>query len=185
MRSTQGVEVLFRIPENCPRNCGLPRKSQKQPVVMVDTMKEDFPDLWAVLGGDNWENRRKKKKLRYGCPHSLAYEQLMHKRRLERYNVYKKKVLELWSLQGIEFPSVGAGIMFYFPIPKRWSNKKRKEMDGGWHQQTPDLGNVVKALEDSILTQDKRIAFYSYLGKKWIDAEQGYIEIVIDKKHLE
>ena len=66
-------------------------------------------------------------------------------------------------------------------MPKRWSNKKKKAMNGAWHQQLPDLKNILTAFEDGLLKQDKGIAFYSYLGKKWINSDGGKIEIKLPR----
>lgn len=181
VRATQGAAVLFRIPEECPVNCGLPRKSQKQPKVLVETMAEEFPELWRVLGGDEWKNRKKKKELRYGCPHCLTYENLMHKRRLIRYNEYKKEVKRLADEAGFTLPIAGFALYFYFPMPKQWSNKKKIRMHGQHHLNTPDVDNVEKAVYDAMMKQDKQVAQLSGKGKFWVNQENGYIEILLNQ----
>jgi len=47
-------------------------------------------------------------------------------------------------------------ILFYMPMPKSWSKKKREEMAGKPHQVTPDLDNILKGLMD-ILEDDSHI----------------------------
>ena len=181
IRSTQGAAVLFRIPEECPVSCGLPRKSQKQPKVLVETMQEEFPDLWRALGGDEWKNRRKKKELRYGCPHSLAYENLMWKRRLEKYNNYKKELIRLASYNNFLIPKCGWSLYFYVPVSKSWSNKKKKSLHGQMKVSKPDLDNYEKGFFDSLKPKDESIGQLSGHGKFWVNQEQGYIEILLNQ----
>ena len=47
------------------------------------------------------------------------------------------------------------------------------------HQSTPDLSNLLKAMEDSMVSEDKYIAQYSAC-KRWVDFPDGWIEITID-----
>lgn len=66
-------------------------------------------------------------------------------------------------------------IQFYVEMPKSWSKKKRLEHFGKPHQQTPDIDNLIKALFDAVLVDDKHIWSIS-ATKMW--ADQG--SIVID-----
>jgi len=43
-------------------------------------------------------------------------------------------------------------------MPKGWSEKKKEAHNGRYHQQTPDLSNLQKALEDAVYSQDCKIA---------------------------
>ena len=181
IRATQGAAILFRIPENCPINCGLPRKSQKQPKVLVETMQEAFPDLWRVLGGENWKNRRKKKEIRYGCPHCLTYENLGHKRRLEKYNKYKEEMKRLAAENNFTIPKSGCALYFYVPVSKSWSNKKKKAHHGQMKLTQPDIDNYEKAFFDSLKPKDESIGQLSGHGKFWVNQEQGYIEILLNQ----
>lgn len=65
-------------------------------------------------------------------------------------------------------------IIFEIPMPKSWSLKKRFEMNGKPHQETPDLDNLLKAVNDALLEQDK-IIYYVEARKIW--AETGKITI--------
>ncbi|MCK5717886.1 MAG: RusA family crossover junction endodeoxyribonuclease [Thiomargarita sp.] len=66
---------------------------------------------------------------------------------------------------------------FHIQMPKSWSAKKKREMVGTPHRQTPDLDNLIKGLWDALLVDDKGIAFIASAHKVW--AEQG--EIFIEK----
>jgi len=193
VRSTQGAKKLY-IPEECPRNCGLPRQSQKQPKVLIATMQETHPDLWEAIGGDNWRPRKKRTHIRYGCPHSMNYENMMFKRRLFRYYEYKKKVRELAAQQNLVLPPFGWALYFYIPIPTAWPKWKRKMMAGQIKVNTPDLDNYEKGFFDAMFGQDKFIGQLSGHGKFWIETEilrdekgrkraaPGHIEILLNQK---
>lgn len=192
MRSTQGDGIVFYIPEDCPVCCGLPRRSTKQPMVTVKTMADDFPDMWAALGGEKWKPRKARKEIRYGCPHSVSLEGLQRKRRLQRYNRYKEDIRTLAAEAGFEIPVSGWALYFYMPMPKRWTAKTRSIMNGQLHMIKPDQKNMLTAIEDALSLHDERLAQMSGLGKFWVDTLKivngekvygpGWIEILINQK---
>jgi len=96
--------------------------------------------------------------------------------RIERYNNYKLAVSSLAKQQKFEFPSIGASIKFYMPIPATWAKHKKERMHLQWHMNRCDLDNMVKALFDSLMTEDKHIAHFE-AAKYWVNAPQGWIEI--------
>ena len=65
-------------------------------------------------------------------------------------------------------------VIFYIPMPKSWSVKKKYEMDGKRHKQKPDIDNLAKALFDAVLKDDSGISDIR-LTKKW--AYTGSIRI--------
>lgn len=56
-------------------------------------------------------------------------------------------------------------ISFYLTMPKSWSKKKKDLMRNCPHQETPDLDNLLKAVNDALLEQDKII--YRIEASKW------------------
>ena len=82
-------------------------------------------------------------------------------------------------MRGQILPDCGANIVFNVPMPASWSGKKRAQMDGQPHQQTPDLDNYVKALSDALNKDDSTIWHYAGLTKRW--AFEGSIEIEIEE----
>ena len=56
---------------------------------------------------------------------------------------------------------------FVLPMPKSWSNKKRREMVNKPHQQKPDLDNLVKAFKDALLKDDSKVWCYGLIIKTW------------------
>jgi Holliday junction resolvase RusA-like endonuclease len=65
-------------------------------------------------------------------------------------------------------------VVFYLPMPKTWSKKKRLLMNGYPHQQKPDVDNLVKALMDA-LCEDDSYVYDVRMRKFW--AESGTIEL--------
>lgn len=61
----------------------------------------------------------------------------------------------------VRLPASGATVIFCLPMPKSWSAKRRGEMDGTEHRQTPDLDNMIKALMDATRAQDSVVSSIS------------------------
>jgi Holliday junction resolvase RusA-like endonuclease len=66
-------------------------------------------------------------------------------------------------------------IKFYLPMPKSWSKKKRAESNGSYHDQKPDIDNLVKGFMDTWGSDDKHVAVLK-AEKYW--AEEGALEVL-------
>lgn len=99
--------------------------------------------------------------------------------RLEKYNNYKLELLAEAKSKQFIFPAQGASICFFLPCHVSWSKKKKKLHHGQLHQSQPDLDNLLKALTDSLISEDKYIAHYGEISKRWVDFDRGWIEIKI------
>ena len=74
-----------------------------------------------------------------------------------------------------KLPKGGFHLLFYFTMPKSWSNKRKTENLNKPHFQKPDADNCCKAFFDS-LYPDNDSFFWDYrVTKLW--AEKGRIEI--------
>src|ERR1700761_4901347 len=101
-------------------------------------------------------------KIWFRIPESqLRPDGLKRKRKIERFNEYKVSVLALAKEKHFQLPYQGTAIKFCIPMPKGWPKWKKKLMHGKLHGYRPDLSNLLKALEDSLFTEDKLIAHYS------------------------
>lgn len=77
-------------------------------------------------------------------------------------------------LLNVQIPDSGAHVVFNVPMPKSWPKKKKREMLGQPHQQTPDVDNLQKALMDAVMKDDSCV-WNIQTTKLW--AETGSIEI--------
>ncbi len=99
--------------------------------------------------------------------------------RLEKYNNYKLDIAAEAKRLKFDLPHIGAGITFFLPLQKKLSLKKRRLLHGSFHNKRPDLSNLLKAFEDSLLSEDKEIAYYTHLCKRWVDSDKGWIEVTV------
>lgn len=67
----------------------------------------------------------------------------------------------------VQLPVQGASVTFVMPMPKSWNDKKWDKMLGKPHKQTPDISNLLKALEDAVYNDDSEIWHYKTLQKIW------------------
>jgi len=89
-----------------------------------------------------------------------------------KYHAFKDEC----RLNNVQVPIAGASIIFNIQMPKSWSKNKKAMMSGQPHRQTPDLSNLLKALEDAIFLDDSCIWNYASLTKRW--SYEGDIEII-------
>lgn len=168
VRRTEADAILFKIPEHCPKKCGLPRRNGKAPLIEVPDPKKPG----------------KMKQVRYGCPHCLSQESLDRKNKLERYTNYKRALNALALSKKFQLPYCGFSLYFFVPIPPSTkSKKKRARMHGTLHHVRPDWDNFSKAFIDSIRKEDSDIAQLSGVGKFWVDVEpdKGWIEVHLNQ----
>lgn len=88
-----------------------------------------------------------------------------------RYRAFCDEV----RLRGIQVQESGTELKFCIPMPKSWSKKKRAEMVGTPHRQTPDLDNLIKAILDALYSDDS-VVHQITASKVW--ATDGGIEVV-------
>lgn len=159
--STQRDKILFRIPQDCPVSCGLPRRHKDQPLI-EKTLKNGNVKM-----------------VRYGCPHSLSLEGLRRKLRLEKYNQYKEDLIDVALDKNFFLPEYNAAVTFFLPVSPSWTKKKKKAYHFKLHRIKPDIDNLLKALQDSLKKADCSIAHYNSICKRWVNFPTGYIEIIL------
>lgn len=105
-------------------------------------------------------------------PYTIRTHQGRFSDKAKRYHAW----LEHARRMRITFPPAGANIVFIIPMPASWGKHKRFEMCGEPHTQTPDLSNLLKALEDAVyhkrnkdrkIRNDKIISSYGKVEKIW------------------
>jgi Holliday junction resolvase RusA-like endonuclease len=70
------------------------------------------------------------------------------------------------KLRKIMVPEASYWIVFIIQMPASWSVKKKLEMDGKPHQQTPDKDNLEKGLLDAIYGEDCAV-WHGGCEKRW------------------
>tara|TARA_R100000655_G_C3000062_1_gene194263 strand:+ start:12726 stop:13118 length:393 start_codon:yes stop_codon:yes gene_type:complete len=108
------------------------------------------------------------------------------KPRMTRADKWKKRpiVLKYWSfcnelqLLANKYkykPGEVVDLIFYIPMPKSWSKKKKLSMLGKPHKAKPDIDNLAKAFLDALLHEDSYV--YSLSAEKyWSD--KGSIMVI-------
>jgi len=94
---------------------------------------------------------------------------------VQRYWAFKDKLnLEKGSFQ---MPLYNYWIIFYIPMAKSWSLKKKKLHVGNLHQQQkPDKDNLEKAFLDALLDEDHGVAD-GRVSKVWAPTGEGKIQV--------
>ena len=102
------------------------------------------------------------------------------KPRMTQSDKWKKRpaVMRYWAFKdevrlkmgGVELD--GSCVVFFIPMPKSWSKKRRDATLGHPHRSRPDISNLLKALEDALYGEDSHIASYGSLTKVWSDEGQ-------------
>lgn len=96
--------------------------------------------------------------------------------RIEQYNKYKVAILSIALANKFTFPPIGAVMKFYLPVPKSWSEKKKKLHHLQYHAGRKDLDNLIKGVLDAMMKEDKHIAHFE-AAKYWVNAPVGYLTI--------
>lgn len=91
---------------------------------------------------------------------------------VDKYNSYKDQLRA--ECKRVKY-TIGETLCFtaVIEMPMSWSNKKKREMTGTKHQQTPDLDNIIKGIQDTLCEQDNFIHCYKNCRKIW--GEKGSI----------
>ena len=93
----------------------------------------------------------------------------------QRYFAFKDEI----NILRVRVPASGGHVLFRIKMPKSWTKKKKSEMVGKPHQQTPDVDNYLKALLDAVYADDSGV-WDIRVTKVW--AEEGSIEITEAKE---
>ena len=70
-------------------------------------------------------------------------------------------------------PGDKVSLIFFIPMAKSWSKKKREQMLGKPHKAKPDIDNLAKAFLDALLTEDSYV--YSLSAEKYWSNEPSIV----------
>ncbi len=89
-----------------------------------------------------------------------------------KYWAYKDELRWLFEKEDIKIDG-RIFIDFYIPMPRSWSKKKKKELDGKFHDKRPDIDNLVKGVMDALYEEDSHI--HTICCKKYWSVEPKMI----------
>tara|TARA_R110002110_G_scaffold102193_1_gene259223 strand:+ start:734 stop:1102 length:369 start_codon:yes stop_codon:yes gene_type:complete len=75
-------------------------------------------------------------------------------------------------------PGDKVSLIFFIPMAKSWSKKKREQMLGKPHKAKPDIDNLAKAFLDALLSEDSYV--YSLTAEKYWSNEPS-ISVLTDE----
>lgn len=102
-----------------------------------------------------------------GKPRMTIGDRANYRKPVINYWNYKKELKLLADENNLVINNELSNIVFIIPFPKSYSNKKRKELNGKPHTLKPDLDNLIKAFQDSLLNEDSCIHTYKNISKVW------------------
>ncbi len=94
-----------------------------------------------------------------------------------RYWAFKDELVIQANQAGFILPDAFI-VIFNIAMPKSWSKRKRSQMLGKPHQQTPDLDNYIKGISDCLLPNNDSSIWQISAKKVW--ALEGAIVIYPD-----
>ena len=111
------------------------------------------------------------------------------KPRMTRADKWKKRpiVLKYWDFcnelktqaNRLNYkPGDRVSLIFFIPMAKSWSKKKREQMLCKPHKAKPDIDNLCKAFLDALLDEDSYV--YSLTAEKYW-ANEGSIVVLTDE----
>lgn len=95
---------------------------------------------------------------------------------VQRYWQWKDKIRQEAANQQLVLPPTFRAT-FFIAMPNSWPKRKKLEMAGKEHTQTPDTDNLMKALKDALCEEDSHIWHDSPI-KVWSWKPAIYVEAV-------
>jgi Holliday junction resolvase RusA-like endonuclease len=89
-----------------------------------------------------------------------------------KYWEFKDELVKQCEAKGYTIGGVFSAT-FVIPMPESWSKKKKQKMNGHYHQQKPDLDNIIKGVKDCLCKDDSFVHTYTNCRKIW--GEEGAI----------
>ena len=99
-----------------------------------------------------------------GKPRMTGGDRANYRKPVIDYWEYKRELNKLVNETDFKIGNELNNIIF---VPKSYSVKKRLELEGKPHLLRPDLDNLLKAFQDSLLDNDSCIHTYRNISKVW------------------
>jgi Holliday junction resolvase RusA-like endonuclease len=114
--------------------------------------------------------------------HKLSDYGLKRKKRLEKYNQYKRDLKFQYEALALDLSEGKFKVVFYIPLAKSYRPKRdigeieRSKMNNAPHKRKPDYDNLLKAFGDAIFENDSFI-WSVHCEKRWTTDSVGRIEV--------
>jgi len=90
-----------------------------------------------------------------------------------RYHQFKDDLRAEMKRLGIEVTNT-IYLIYYLPMAKSWSKKKKAAYLGKPHHLKPDTDNITKGFKDALLKEDSEV-YLECAAKYWSNTGEGYI----------
>ncbi len=90
-----------------------------------------------------------------------------------RYHAFKDKLRLEVNKKGIKLTDE-LYLVYYLPMAKSWSKKKKAEYLGKSHHLKPDTDNITKGYKDALYKEDSAV-YIDAAAKFWCETGEGYI----------
>lgn len=146
--------------------------SDKQETKIIDINTKQEPKEQLTADGQKIEPYITLNILPVAKPRMTQSDKWRERPVVKRYRAFKKELQLLCAICQWQ-PKDELEVTFVLPIPKSWSQRKKRKMVGQPHKQRPDLDNLVKAFKDSLFIEDSHVHTYHKMQKIW--GERGQI----------
>jgi Holliday junction resolvase RusA-like endonuclease len=75
-----------------------------------------------------------------------------------QYFRFKSNLITTCLEKGFKMPEDDIHLIFVLPMPHSWPEKKKSQFDGSRHKQKPDSDNMIKAVLDCLMKEDKSVS---------------------------
>lgn len=96
------------------------------------------------------------------CPRMTARDRWKKRKPVLEYFAFRDEV----RARGVTVP-IPSKVTFLMPMPKGWSQKKKRLMNAEPHLVRPDIDNLLKALIDSVFPDEDAMVWSIWPEKRW------------------
>jgi len=150
-------------------------------VTPIPALKVLKRETWKLYASDErlteYGKQQHEADIEAGKEHPIKINHhVSRKKSMIKRQVYKEALQ--WEEKRNNFvkPTSGFWVKFYLPMPKSWSQKKRKAMAFQEHTVMPDADNLWKIFSDALVKKDQVISDFR-VSKFWYDHTRGFIAI--------
>ena len=108
-----------------------------------------------------------------GAPRMTQRDRWAKRPAVLRYHKFKDDLRKEIASKGIELNNE-LYLVYYIPMAKSWTKKKKRQYLGQPHHLKPDTDNITKGYKDALYKEDSAV-FIDAAAKFWCETGSGYI----------